>query len=198
MRNQNKSETTFSQSINEIQSQQIDRIDPHINEKISYILESCPEKILTATKYSIKNPNLLLLILLYEDISKIYNEYPIPRPVNVERMKEIKEEFLVLAFIGDCALELGILKNIWEVTVGSGNIPSNEYLNDQKKLFVKNEQLAEIWDSLGLYNDDILLKNKDESSDLRGSRMEAVFGIIYLESGLEAVEKAIHHLNYNN
>lgn len=166
--------------------------DSHINEKITYILNTCPKKILAATQYKVRNPNLLLLILYYEDISKA--------GIEAEQLelkiiiKGIKKDFLTLALIGDRALELGILPIIWEGENTPGDIPTKGKLDDSKKNFVKNKNLADIWDFLGLYDKKILPKKKDESPKLRGSRMEAIFGIIYLESGLEAVEKAIRTL----
>jgi dsRNA-specific ribonuclease len=170
-------------------------INLQINEKITYILKTCPKKILDATQYKVRNPNLLLLILYYEDISKAGNETD--RLEFKRIIKGIKKDFLTLALIGDRALELGILPIIWEEENSSGDIPTKGKLDDSKKNFVKNKNLADIWDFLGLYETKILPKKKDESPKLRGSRMEAIFGIIYLESGLRAVENAVRNLKTN-
>lgn len=169
-------------------------INPSLNEKISFILNTCPQKIETATQYRITNPNLLLLVFLHEDISKICNEPAIFHPENLEKMGNIKEDFLTLAFIGDRALELGILSSIWCDGNKSQDIPQKGDLDTWKKSFVENKNLADIWDFLDLYDNKILTRRKNESEKLRASRVEAVFGIIYLESGFDAVEDALTNL----
>lgn len=170
------------------------RVKFSLNEKISYILNNIPEKIYDATRYRIKNPNLLLMVFLHEDISKICNEPTNFQIDNLEKMKMIKEDFLTLAFIGDCALETGILPSIWEDKNAPRHIPLKGTLDERKKNFVKNENLAQIWDFLDFYDNNVLIRRKNESLKLRASRMEAVFGLIYLECGLEAVELAIKNL----
>ena len=190
-------QNVFSQTENVKQSEQSGQIDPSLNEKIAYIKNTCPKKIKNASKYRIKKPNLLLLILLHEDISKIYSDSMGSRSENLEKMKAIKEDFLTLALIGDRALEMGILPNIWEDEKKSRDIPLKGDLDAHKKRFVENKNLAKIWDFLDLYDNKILTKKKKESQKLRASRMEAVFGIIYLESGLESVENAIRYLKCN-
>ena len=187
----------FSESECENQFEKSVGIDPSLKEKISYIRNRCPEKIKNATLYQIRNSNLLLLIFLHEDISKIYNESPVPRSDNLEKMNEIRENFLTLALIGDRALEMGILPKIWEDEKKSRDIPLKGDLDARKKRIVENKNLAIIWDFLDLYDNKILVKKKRESQKLRASRMEAVFGIIFLESGLDAVEKAIHNIKCN-
>jgi dsRNA-specific ribonuclease len=190
-------QNVFSQNINEKQPKLSTQINPSLNEKIAYILKTCSKKIKKATKYRIKKPNLLLLILLHEDISKIFNESVNPRSENLEELKAIKEDFLTLSLIGDRALELGILPCIWRYENNSYDIPLKGDLDAQKKNFVENKNLAKIWDFLDLYDNNILIKNKNESPKLRASRMEAVFGVIYLESGIKAVEKAIQNVKCN-
>lgn len=182
----------FSQSEDEKQSQQSVQVNSSLNEKITYIRNTCPKKIENATHYQIKNINLLLLIFLHEDIKKICNETALPQ--NLKNMNAIKEDFSTLAFIGDRALELGILPSIWGAV--KRDIPQKGYLNEQKKSFVNNKNLATIWDFLDFYDNKTIEKKKTESQHLSGSRMEAVFGIIYLESGLEAIEHAIKNLKH--
>ena len=189
-----KIRNTFSRSEDEKQSEQSVQINSSLNEKITYIRNTCPKIIEKATHYQIKNINLLLLVFLHEDISKICNETVLSK--DLEDMKEVKEDFLTLAFIGDVALELGILPSIWGAENELRDIPQKGYLDTQKKNFVENQKLAEIWNFLAFYDEEIIKQGKNESEELRGSRMEGVFGIIYLESGLEAVEQAIKNLKH--
>ena len=66
----------------------------------------------------------------------------------------------------------------------SRDIPLKGDLDAHKKSFVENKNLSKIWDFLDLYDNKMLIKTKKESQKLRASRMEAVFGIIYLEGGV--------------
>jgi dsRNA-specific ribonuclease len=180
---------------NSSDSKILNGIDSPLQEKISYIQNVCREKIETATGYGIKNPKLLNLVFLHEDIAKICNEPSASQKENFGKMKKIKEDFLALAFIGDSALELGALPIIWGDKIVSKEIPLKGDLDAKKKNLVENKQLSMVWDSLELYDDRILIKRKNESQKLRGSRMEAIFGILYLEGGLDAVENSFKNLN---
>ncbi len=157
----------FSQFDDEKQSAKLVQINFTLKEKISYILNICPEKIKNATQYQIRNSNLLLLIFLHEDISKIYSDSEGSLSENLEKMKAIKEDFLTLALIGDRVLEIGILPNIWELEKKSRDIPLKGDLDEHKKSIVENNNLAKIWDFLDFYDNKILTKKKNESQKLK-------------------------------
>jgi 23S rRNA maturation mini-RNase III len=171
-----------------------------IFEKIDYIDKQCRPRIEENIDYQFKNPNLLLFVLLYVDLSKLFNEIRLmllPKSIHesltsedIREMMELKEDMMTLAFIGDRALELGIMHSIWPEG-DTITIPLKGTLDDKKKAFVNNYHQTQLLNFLNLFDSQILIKNPIESYGLSGSRMEAIFGIVYLESGLEAVEHAV-------
>lgn len=106
----------------------------------------------------------------------------------------IVRSFDILYPTSRCGWVGSVRDPIWDEENKSQDIPFKEDLDKKKKNFVENKNLARVWDSLALYDNEILRQRKNESQKLKGSRMEAFFGIIFLESGLEAVEDAVENL----
>lgn len=161
-------------------------------------------KIKIATGHPFSNPSLFLFVFLHEEINKVFNEaghilgktdeVSLPEG-DIEEMKETSENRLTLAHIGDAALEIGVLASIWPQSDVS-SIPRKKLLHDERGKLVDNVPLSQFWDSLNL-NDEKILKHRDNDSvENKGTSMEAVFGIIYLESGLDAVEDALKNLKH--
>lgn len=173
-----------------------------LEKKYNLVKEFSIPKIEAATGYKFSNQNLFLFVFLYQEINKVFKEaQEVPGESfeefligkNFADMKEASENRLTLAYIGDAALEIGVLPSIWphsDVTA----IPRNEILHNEREKLIKNEPLSRYWESLQLYDSTILIQPPNENSETKGSYMEAVFGIIYLESGLEAVENALKNV----
>jgi dsRNA-specific ribonuclease len=151
------------------------------------------------TGHQFQNPDLFSIVFLYSEISQFFNKVnqrvangnrKIPiSPEIISGMTGLREDHLTLAFIGDSAIELGVLATIWPQETAC-DVPQNATLDIAKKIFVEGENQAKIWDYLVPGDSDSLQK----SNEIKSSQFEAVFGIIYLEGGLEDVEKAIRML----
>jgi hypothetical protein len=176
-----------------------------IREKFTIVKKSCIPKITGATGHTFNHPNLFLFVFLYKEINEVFNEAQtnpvmagVPETLSLQELKEmsvVSEDRLSLAHIGDAALELGVIATIWPPNTTT--ILKKQYLHDERKKRVDNLPLSQFWESMHLYdNSTILVENPYENPDTKGSYMEAVFGIIYLESGLEAVETAIQNLKH--
>ena len=177
----------------------------NIYEKYSRVREFCINKITFATGHEFSHPDLFLFVFLYREITQVFN-YAQTNPVkpgnpeilstdDLKNMLSIKEERRTLAHIGDAALELGVLASIWPPDTAT--IPSKEFLHNERNKLVGNIPLSEFWDSLQLYDSKTLIQYPDENVETKGSCMEAVFGIIYLEGGLDSVEMSLKNLkNY--
>lgn len=173
-----------------------------IHEMFSRVTDHCIGKIAKATGHSFTHTNFFLFVFLYKEINAVFNEAktnPISagkeellRPGDLDEMLSVATDRLTLAYIGDAALELGVMTSIWNPK--TLDIPSNEFLHKQRTKLVENAPLAKLWDSLELYDPVILIRPSHENDATKGSYMEAVFGIIYLEGGLVAVEKALKKL----
>ena len=155
------------------------------------------------TKHQFKNPNLFLIVFLYKEISKIFNEVhnlvkhdkvksDVPNEFFLE-MRQLKETMMTLAFIGDSAIEIGVIRSIWH-TDNPDKIPSKGKLDPDKKFITTEKTQADLWDFLDLYDLKVLIPYPDESAGSKSSLFEAIFGIIYLEAGQEAIESAIQNL----
>jgi 23S rRNA maturation mini-RNase III len=100
---------------------------------------------------------------------------------------------MTLAFIGDSAIDIGVLRSIWH-TDNPDKIPLKGKLDPNKKIFTEGKNQAILWDFLDLYDSKILIRHPNESTSSKSSLFEAIFGIIYLEAGQEAIESAIQNL----
>ncbi len=99
----------------------------------------------------------------------------------------------VLALVGDAAISLAVLHHLWRPS------PSNAGLLTQRKAeLVSNEHLAWLCDQWGLYEHRIHFdppsSTKSEIDHIKGTLLESVYGIIYVDFGLNEVKKLIHHL----
>jgi 23S rRNA maturation mini-RNase III len=100
---------------------------------------------------------------------------------------------MTLAFIGDSAIDIGVIRSIWH-TDNPDKIPSKGKLDPDKKFITTEKTQADLWDFLDLYDLKVLIPYPDESARSKSSLFEAIFGIIYLEAGQEAIESAIQNL----
>jgi dsRNA-specific ribonuclease len=140
--------------------------------------------------------------LLYKEIGSIFNKAitnPAPptspqllHPDEIKDMENIGEDRLTLAFIGDAVLRLGAIISIWDRDCPT--IPSKGGLDKERNRLVQNKPLSKLWDSLEIYDKKILIQSSEENIKTKGSSMEAVFGIIYLEGGLAAIERSMNVL----
>ena len=173
-----------------------------IREKFLKVQNFCIPRISLATGHQFTHPNLFLFIFLYKEIKSLFNKAK-TNPVQqgsqsflstdeLNEMELVSKDRLTLAYIGDAALETGVLINIW--LQDDPGIPLKSHLHNEREKLLKNEPLSRFWDSLDLYDQEILVKPSDESVETKGSFMEAVFGIIYLEEGPAAVEGSLHSL----
>jgi 23S rRNA maturation mini-RNase III len=174
-----------------------------IYEKYNQVRKFSQPLIEKNTKHQFKNPNLFLIVFLYKEISKIFNEVhnlvkhdkvksDVPNEFFLE-MRQLKETMMTLAFIGDSAIDIGVIRSIWH-TDNPDKIPLKGKLDPNKKIFTGGKNQAILWDFLDLYDSKILIRHPNESTSSKSSLFEAIFGIIYLEGGLKSVEKAIQNL----
>ena len=158
-----------------------------------------------ATGQEFPHPNLFFFVFLYQELSAVFNEAQqlisnLPEISQIEKefegMKDFLDNRMTLAYIGDAALEICVIPYIWQQS--PEKLPSPEFLHNKREEIVKNSPLSQYWDNLLLSDPSILMKHSDESVATKGSSLEAVFGIIYLEHGVNAVEIALQNLlRYN-
>lgn len=175
----------------------------NIEKRFERIKEVYLPRLKTATGHEFLNPNLFYFVFLYKEITMVFNEaqtnpvtpdgISLLSPQDLREMTEVSENRKTLAYIGDAALETGVMASTWSLQEPQ-KIPLNEFLHNERNNLVENEPLSRFWDSLQLNDPPIITGLPPENNDTKGSSMEAVFGIIFLEGGLESVEKALRDL----
>jgi dsRNA-specific ribonuclease len=150
-----------------------------------------------------KTPELILFALSRPSIKNLFNEIKIY--LDSRKIKLIKErEFVelaasgeaanVLALVGDAALGLAVVESQWDsslATIGE--------LTRRRSELVKNENLARICDVWGLYQyrlkPSIVAANHMAKPETiiheKGTLVEAIIGVIYLEFGYEELLRII-------
>ncbi|MHA1770829.1 MAG: ribonuclease III domain-containing protein [Candidatus Thorarchaeota archaeon] len=98
-----------------------------------------------------------------------------------------------LALVGDAAISLAILDYLW-----SPDVIEVGKLTQKRAVLVSNENLAELCDMWKLYDNrihfDPPVAKRSEIDHDKGTLVEAIYGIIYILHGLEAVRTAAKHL----
>lgn len=175
----------------------------NIEKRFERIKEVYIPRIRTATGHEFLNPDLFFFVFLYKEIAMVFNEAqtnPV-KPGGIEllssqdlrEMTEVSEDRRTLAYIGDAVLETGVMGSIWSLQEIQ-KIPLSEFLHNERNKLVENEPLSRFWDSLELNDSPVIANLPPENDETKGSSMEAVFGIIFLEGGLEAVKTALENL----
>jgi ribonuclease-3 len=95
-----------------------------------------------------------------------------------------------LALVGDAAISIAVLHHIWQpkaTDVGT--------LTKRRADIVSNEHLAKVCDSWGLYEQrihfDPVSPSKSEMNHDKGTLVEAICGIVYIEHGFNKVKELI-------
>lgn len=100
----------------------------------------------------------------------------------------------VLALIGDAAIDLAIVETMWDssrATVGN--------LTTTRASIVSNMNISKLCDQLGLHHDMIDRANQPSKADAKdkaifhekGTLVEAIFGVVYLEFGFQEVMRLV-------
>jgi len=175
----------------------------NIEKRFEKIKEGYIPKLKTATGHEFLNPDLFFFVFLYQEIAMVFNEAktnPV-KPGGIEllssqdlrEMIEVSEDRQTLAYIGDAVLETGVMASTWALQ-DAQKILLSEFLHNERNKLVQNEPLSRFWDSLKLNDSPNIANLLPENDKTKGSSMEAVFGIIFLEGGLGAVETSLQNL----
>jgi ribonuclease-3 len=95
-----------------------------------------------------------------------------------------------LALVGDAAISIAVLHHIWQP-----NATDVGTLTQRRADIVSNEHLAKVCDSWGLYEQrihfDPVSPGKSEMNHDKGTLVEAICGIVYIEHGFNKVKELI-------
>lgn len=172
----------------------IDQINK-INDNINNIKKSKLVELERNINYNFSEPDLVVLSFIQPSIRKMFEELNIYSTklslnVNFEPYLSMDEVAKVLALIGDAAISLALIQILWQP-----NISNVGELSTKRSEYASNENLARVCDKWGLYDFRIHFgSDQSESTHSKGTIMEALFGVIYIEAGLNQVILSIDTL----
>lgn len=175
----------------------------HLLHTIGRIQQELIPKLEKMFRLKFKTPELVMFALsrpsirnIYKDLEKHFKDQP-NNPLKPEDYKELAssgDAANVLALIGDSVIDLGVVQSLWDsslATVGK--------LTTRRSDIVSNENLARACDGWNLF--DYRLNRLNDPSELnakpktveheKGTLIEAIYGIIYLEFGFEELIRTL-------
>ncbi|MFX1481969.1 MAG: ribonuclease III domain-containing protein [Promethearchaeota archaeon] len=115
------------------------------------------------------------------------DEYEFAQMINLGEMAE------VLALVGDAVISSAVLQHLWEPYLGNAGT-----ITQRKAYIVSNEHMAKLCDKWGLYKYRIHFDpdkpSKSEMDHDKGTLVEAVYGIIYIDYEYDKVVELVTHL----
>jgi dsRNA-specific ribonuclease len=98
-----------------------------------------------------------------------------------------------LAWIGDTAIKFAILQNIWRPGI------TPEDLHNKRQSLENNKNLSILCDKWKLFeyriDFDHPAAQQKKMDKIKGSLVEAIFGVIFIEREIDGVEKALHQID---
>ena len=160
------------------------------------IKESLRPKLEKILEVSLHKNELLLVAMFQPSTKNLFLEMIDEFPAKQEELKHLvalSEMAEALALVGDAAISLAVLHNVWQsksVDVG--------VLTQKRSDIVSNEHMAELCDNWGLYEHRIHFDphavSKSEMEHDKGTLLEAIYGIVYIEHGFEKIKELIRYL----
>lgn len=183
--------TGFLDQLNQLKAN-IDQIDNKIIPELESIF-----------RISFKTPEMLYLAFSRPSIRNIFenletefaeNEDIKLSKATLEELQSSADAGNVLALIGDAVLDLAVVQVLWD-----SSLSNTGQLTQQRTEIVSNKSLAKFSDTLDLYNLRLCNYGDPSESDVKekklnhekGTLVEAIIGVIYLESGQEEVERIV-------
>jgi len=150
--------------------------------------------------YKFTEPNLVVLAFFQADTNGLFTKlknhpFQNEKKFDFEPYLNLDEAARVLAWIGDSAIDLAITHFLWQP-----NISSTGELSIKRAEFVSNKNLAKLCDKWNLFDfrlgstKSMENANEEKVEHAKGTIVEALFGVLYIECGLEKVISSVVHL----
>lgn len=174
----------------------------HIMNSIENIESHLAPRLESILGVPMQNSELLLVALFQPSTKNLFLEIQTHylagghNPLNEKAFKDLvalSDSAQVFALVGDAAISLAVLHHLWKQRADDvGN------LTLERSELVSNEHLARVCDLWHLYDNrihfDPVTSSKSEIEHDKGTLLEAIFGIIYIEHGFFKVKDLIVHL----
>ncbi|KUG19425.1 MAG: hypothetical protein KO206_04040 [Methanomicrobiaceae archaeon] len=149
--------------------------------------------------YRLNDPEMLAIAMFQQSTRNLFDEIRLHAQgsggcgLSEEELRELAalpEAAKVLAWIGDAALKIGLLPEIWNPSMAEVG-----FLTERRKAYDRNANLAHLCDRWSLYEHRIHFDPSEERSrrrlnHLKGTLVESVYGMLFLQGGLKAIAPA--------
>jgi 23S rRNA maturation mini-RNase III len=167
--------------------------------KATYIQQHIIPQIRRDLQFIFEDPNRILRVMVDGTAKSMFlemlKEFPETRHPKLRKsiyeMSKLPDEVESLAYLGNAALLLAAAHHLW-----TSNTPSKGTLDQMSQQFKDKKYQAQLERKWRLYENTIGFDHKprsniDEENHDRSTLVEAVFGLLYIKSGLDAVIKAM-------
>jgi hypothetical protein len=169
-----------------------------ILDQISTIKMTVLPSIKKDLHYSLLNENLILIAMVRPSLKNTFSQIS-GHFENEPGFKKFQEKLTLLekcpdtalsfAWAGDTAIKYAILMDIWKPGV------TPEELHNSRLALETNENFSKLCDRWKLFENrihcDPQVAKEKTINEIKGSLMEAIFGVILIEKGIDDVEKAL-------
>ncbi len=174
----------------------------YIIQRVSYAEETLAPKLEEIFDFDLNEKGLFTVSLFQPSTKNLFLElethYCETEAVQQEceslpDMVALSETAKMLALLGDAAIDMAILHHIWKPRASDVG-----YLTERRSGLVSNEHLSQKCDEWGLYENRIHFDpptpTKSEMEHIKGTLVEAFYGVIYIEMGFRKVLEMVVHL----
>ena len=175
----------------------------HLIEQMEKIEKILIPKLELLFRLTFPTPEMVIFALarpsirnIFEDLNTHFKD-DVNRPLSKEELMELAssgDAAVVLALIGDAALDLAIVQILWD-----SSLSKTGELTTKRKNVVSNNNLAIYCDEWGLYSCRLhrLQANPMEDAKtetiehVKGTLVESIVGVVYQEFGLNKLQRIV-------
>lgn len=137
-------------------------------------------------------PSTRNLFLEIDTHFKEHGNYVIS-PEDMKHLSSLSDIAKLIALIGDAVIDMAIIHYLWSPLIDDVGV-----ISQQRAEIVSNENMARLCDEWRLFEHRIHFDpptaTKSETEHIKGTLVEGVYGLIYIEHGLESVMNSLVHL----
>jgi hypothetical protein len=153
----------------------------------------------------ITNKNLVINAMIQPSVKKTFSEIKthfknesdfVLLPKELALLESCSDFAKSLAWIGDTTIKYTILLKIWKPGIKTKD------LHNQRESFEKNDNLSRLCDTWKLYDNrihfDPSVPKQATINKIKGTLVEAIYGVIFIECGIDGVFDALHLIDLAN
>jgi ribonuclease-3 len=174
----------------------------YIEEKIQSAEKNLIPRLDRIFSLNLNNNGLLTVALFQPSTKNLFSEIRIHYCNNTRDrldcdalldLASLSKASEMLALLGDAAIDMAILHHVWKPKASDAGT-----LTQSRAQLVSNEHLSQKCDEWGLYESRIHFDpdtpSKSEMDHDKGTLVEALYGVIYVERGFDKVLELVRHL----